>query len=86
MKTKFTLKPKKRHTSKQYFRKYIGGPLDGRNETVPLFPKATLKVEIDKPFWFSVAMGMTPKSNIYRLQEPLTQPKNGATYIYEYQP
>lgn len=63
----------------QYFRLFCGGEFDNRTESVPIFPKATLKTIVQKPLWNGIHL---VANNSYKLAEPATKPQNGATYIY----
>jgi hypothetical protein len=79
-----TIQPRYRSPKRQYFRQLIGGPLDGRTETVPMRSRATLRKEVNKSSWLTHPLREEP--NIYRLTEPQSRPVSGATYLYEYQP
>lgn len=79
-----TLQPRYRSSKHQYFRQLIGGPLDGRTESVPIRPRQLVRKEVNKSSWLTGPL--REESNIYRLSEPQSRPVSGATYLYEYQP
>lgn len=76
---------RKYRTKKFHARKYIGGPLDGLSDAVPIRRGVKLRPFINKSHWPFGGAGKAV-SNFYVLAEPVHKPLDGEVLIYEYQP
>jgi hypothetical protein len=67
----------------EYYRCYVGGPVDGREDRVPIRCRTKIPTVIDKPCYPDGPRGAR-QSHFYRCAEPVHVPVRNERIVYEF--